>query len=107
MFSLVYACINGWVNIRKASDLKRNRAHYDVTVMRTQQIEALISWGDEIYMDNEGAFIIPPYSPVTLRWGQVGHNIVGQTSKCWYSLHYDFFLDGKFDRNYGALPREI
>ena len=33
MFSLICAWINGWVNNGEASDLKRHRAHYDVTVM--------------------------------------------------------------------------
>ena len=33
MFSLIYAWINGWVNNREAGDLRRHRAHYDVTVM--------------------------------------------------------------------------
>ena len=33
MFSLTYAWINGWVNNREASDLRRHWAHYDVTVM--------------------------------------------------------------------------
>ena len=33
MFSLIYASINDWVNNRKAGDLRRHRAHYDVTVM--------------------------------------------------------------------------
>ena len=33
MFSLICALINGRVNNRKASDLRRHRAHYDVTVM--------------------------------------------------------------------------
>ena len=33
MFSLIFAWINGWVNNRKAGDLRRNRAHYDVSVM--------------------------------------------------------------------------
>ena len=33
MFSLIYAWINGWVNNRKAGDFRRNRAHYDVTLM--------------------------------------------------------------------------
>ena len=32
-FSLICAWINGWVNNRKAGDLRRRRAHYDVTVM--------------------------------------------------------------------------
>ena len=33
MFSLICVCINGWVNNRKAGDLRRYRAHYDVIVM--------------------------------------------------------------------------
>ena len=33
MFSLICALINGWVSNRKASDLRRHRAHYGVTVM--------------------------------------------------------------------------
>ena len=34
MFSLIYTRINGWVNNDEAGDLRRHRAHYDVTVMR-------------------------------------------------------------------------
>ena len=33
MFSLICAWTNGWVNNRYAGDLRRHRAHYDVTVM--------------------------------------------------------------------------
>ena len=33
MFSLICTRINGWVNNGEAGDLRRNRAHYDVTVM--------------------------------------------------------------------------
>ena len=33
MFSLICVWINGWVNSSAAGDLKRYRAHYDVTVM--------------------------------------------------------------------------
>ena len=33
MFSLICAWINGWVNNREAGDLRRLRAHYDVTAM--------------------------------------------------------------------------
>ena len=32
-FSLICVWTNGWVNNRDAGDLKRHRAHYDVTVM--------------------------------------------------------------------------
>ena len=34
MFSLICVWINGWVNNRKAGDLIRYRAHYDVIVMK-------------------------------------------------------------------------
>ena len=33
MYSLICTWINGWVNNREAGDLRRHRAHYDVTVM--------------------------------------------------------------------------
>ena len=33
MFSLICIWINGWVNNREAGDLRRHRAHFDVTVM--------------------------------------------------------------------------
>ena len=33
MFSLICIWINDWVNNREAGDLRRYRAHYDVTVM--------------------------------------------------------------------------
>ena len=33
MFSLICVWINGWVNNSEAGDLRRYRAHYDVTVM--------------------------------------------------------------------------
>ena len=33
MFSLICVWINGWVNNREAGDLRRYRAHYDVSVM--------------------------------------------------------------------------
>ena len=34
IFSLICAWINSWVNTREAGDLRRHRAHYDVTVMK-------------------------------------------------------------------------
>ena len=33
MFSLICVWIDGWINHREAGDLRRYRAHYDVTVM--------------------------------------------------------------------------
>ena len=34
MVSLICARINGWANSHEACDLRRHRAHYDVTVMK-------------------------------------------------------------------------
>ena len=39
MFFFICVWMNGWVNNREAGDLRRYRAHYDVTVM-----EALSTW---------------------------------------------------------------
>ena len=36
MFSLICTLTNSWVNNRDAGDLRRHRAHYDVTVMWRQ-----------------------------------------------------------------------
>ena len=33
-FSLIYVWIDGWVNNGEAGDLRRHRAHYDVTVLK-------------------------------------------------------------------------
>ena len=40
MFSLICVWINGWVNNGEAGDLRRYRAHYDVTVMGRNILEA-------------------------------------------------------------------
>ena len=40
IFSFICAWINGWVNNCKAGDLRRHRAHYDVTVMGKQYLES-------------------------------------------------------------------
>ena len=40
MFSLICVWINGWVNNREAGDLRRYRAHHDVTVMLLQSQES-------------------------------------------------------------------
>ena len=35
MFSLICGWIDGWVNNREAGDLRRHRAHYDVTIINS------------------------------------------------------------------------
>ena len=37
MFSLICVWINDWVNNREAGDLRRHRAHYDVTIMEPRE----------------------------------------------------------------------
>ena len=39
MFSVICVWINGWVNNREAGDLRRYRAHYDVTVMSSLRVD--------------------------------------------------------------------
>ena len=48
MFSLISVWINGWVNNREAGDLRRYRAHYDVTVMLTLLSKHWLSQDDNL-----------------------------------------------------------
>ena len=49
MFPLICVWINGWANNREAGDLRRHRAHYDVTLM-LMLATAIMSWiSDPIY----------------------------------------------------------
>ena len=42
MFSLICARMNDWVNNCEACDLRRHRAHYDVTVMMARSSAAML-----------------------------------------------------------------
>ena len=42
MFSLICAWINGWVNRCDACNLRRHRAHYDITVMSEVTLELYV-----------------------------------------------------------------
>ena len=42
--SLIYGRINGWVNTGEAGDLRRYRAHYDVTVMISEHSSLSTRW---------------------------------------------------------------
>ena len=41
MFSLICTWINGWVSNRGAGDLRRHSVHYDVTVMRLNDMDTI------------------------------------------------------------------
>ena len=60
MFSLICTQITGWVNNGEAGDLRRHRAHYDVTIMdlviQLHQCMHIISLGD--YFTNVLSYII-------------------------------------------------
>ena len=54
MFSLIYAPIYGWVNDREAGDLRRHRAHYNVTGMKvTRFISRLAKEADGYVISSE------------------------------------------------------
>ena len=58
MFSLICAWRNRWVNAREAGDLRRHRAHYDVTVMRSDWECGIFDGGSlsQLYLpDSPGA----------------------------------------------------
>ena len=59
MFSLICVWINGWVNNREAGDLRRYRAHYDVSVMTycIRNIVCLDSF--TVSLHNPGGKILP------------------------------------------------
>ena len=69
MFSLICVWINGWVNNREAGDLRRHRAHYDVTVMPTRYCWTT---GTPVFCEYFGVYDSPTQMfhriLVTLRW---------------------------------------
>ena len=49
IFSLICVWINGWVNNREAGDLRRYRAHDDVSVMSRREMEMITRLADFQY----------------------------------------------------------
>ena len=58
MFSLICAWVNVWVNNGEACDLRRHRAHYDVTVMRISRhgIDITGYEGARVHVFHAGGF---------------------------------------------------
>ena len=69
--SLICVWINGWVNNRKAGDLRRYRAHYDVSVM-------LLECPKVTSQKPYGVFVIPAVLPM----GYVGIGIGMRKTTC-------------------------
>ena len=49
-FSLICAWINGWVNSSEAGDLRRHRAHYDVTLMYIVSLDVIKLWSLRLHI---------------------------------------------------------
>ena len=75
MFSLICTWINGWVNNRKADDLRRHRAHYDVTVMYYQYS---LWWHEYVNVNLN----MPYHWPRTIQNNPSVHWLVIKTWKC-------------------------
>ena len=59
MFSLIRAWINGWINNGEAGDLRRNRVHFDVTVMLVAYYESLYVHFSKLFVFY--AWVFQPY----------------------------------------------
>ena len=49
LFPLIYAWVNDWENNREADDLRRHRAHYDISVMNVRALVSQITDKSIIY----------------------------------------------------------
>ena len=72
MFSVICVWINGWVNNRKAGDLRRYRTHYDVSVMyifiRISNVDMLHICVLRIYMIRATNYSITTSSYLSFLW---------------------------------------
>ena len=61
----IYAGINDWVNNGGAGDLRRHRAHYDVTVMIAPEIcrESCMDWSGALQWTHKSSFRIETGCP--------------------------------------------
>ena len=61
----ICAWINGWINIREASDLRRHHAHYDIIVMSCSDLTR----GVHTCFIPKSSQWTPHRSPMRARWG--------------------------------------
>ena len=90
MFSLICVWINGWVNNREAGDLRRYRAHYDVTVTLQFNIWALHD--------------VNPYGFIDLgqHWFIQCHNLMAPAdyNLCYSPSYYSIIHHGKIIKQF-------
>ena len=58
MFSLICVWINDWVNKREAGDLRRYRAHCDVSVMQWTSLMSIILYFDGLVQDCSNSSVL-------------------------------------------------
>ena len=63
MFSLICVWINGWVNNRKAGDLIRYRAHYDVIVMADDVFKCILL-NENVWITTKNSLKYVPKGPI-------------------------------------------
>ena len=99
MFSLIYAWINAWVNSREAGDLRRYRAHYDVSVMLSKLLYVLQS--HQAYIINHRVrFVrfcgIAAWLTKGIIWfiGQAGHSLKAKLQNLGYNTFLNIVIRG-------------
>ena len=118
VFSLICARINDWVNNREAGDLRRHRAHYDVTVMWHIKGRKAMTWPNDIsvYLQHIASlyYIELPEFTMKTSWHGDWFRITSPLlfviclSRCWFDINgilrntfkwnliqYDFFNSTK------------
>ena len=89
LFSLIYAFINGWVNTREAGDVRRRRAHYDVTVMIWRNTNET-SWC--MILSNTALFTLALDAPTvenhTINWKAKMHFAYFANTKLWLCTYF-------------------
>ena len=74
MFSLICTSTNGWANHRDDGDLRRHRAHYDVTVILSwhhdmQTLSALLAlWYKKVFKETNGIYWESYRPSKDIRW---------------------------------------
>ena len=86
MFSLICSWINGWVNKRKAGDLRCHHAHYDVTVMAYEpnsfaSLNLHCLFWNEYDLFNTNYTVLVTYKKNSVRWWY-------QFSYILYNIHW-------------------
>ena len=95
MFSLIWVWMNDWVNNREAGDLRRDRAHFDVTVMHHITfigIELLIlcQTSVAVYLNHRqslGTKLLYMHVDVTPTTKGGGYVVFNQKSSMWHLRH--------------------